>query len=117
MPPMDGMPGQSVPAEFLDFLIGQSPPGLKHIYRSGFDALNAEARKSYHKSFAEVDGAQAHALLQPLREPWTYELPADRLKRCLVMAKVDVTRISGWMRSRFLALTIRPSHSIEYASA
>jgi hypothetical protein len=92
MPPMDGMPGaiETRAPEFLDFLIGESLPDLQQIYRSGLDALNAEARRSYNKSFAEVDETQAKALLQPLREPWTYDLPADPLKRFLVTAKVDV---------------------------
>ena len=92
MPPMNGAPGaaEAGAAEFLDFLIGESPADRQQVYRAGLDALNAQAKTRYGKPFADVDAAQADALLAPLRAPWTYDPPADPLARFLVAAKQDV---------------------------
>jgi len=92
LPPINGMPGalNARAAEFLDFLIGASPADRQQLYKAGLDALNAQARKLYNKPFAEVDEAQAVLLLAPLRQPWTYEPPADPLARFLREAKQDV---------------------------
>ena len=92
MPPINGSPGAAEchAAEFLDFLVSESPADRQEIYRAGLDALNAQARKTSKKPFAELDDAQAAALLAPLRQPWTYELPADPVARFLLTAKGDV---------------------------
>ena len=92
MPAMDGRPGalDARAPEFLDFLIGVSEPERQQVYRAGLDALNAQATKRFHKSFAELDDAQAGELLAPLRQSWTYEPPADPLARFLREAKQDV---------------------------
>lgn len=92
MPPMNGAPGaiEAGAAEFLDFLIGESAVDRQTVYRSGLDALNAQARKQYSKEFAEVDEAQAEWLLAPLKQPWTYDPPDDSVARFLVTAKADV---------------------------
>src|SRR5262249_5673055 len=71
-------------------LIGQSPADRQQVYRAGLNALNAQARKRFNKTFAEVDGAQAVELLAPLRDPWTFDPPADPLARFLQAAKEDV---------------------------
>ena len=92
MPSLKGQPGAldaSAP-EFLDFLIESSLPDRQQLYRAGLDALNALARKRFDKSFSELDAPQAEVLLAPLRQPWTYELPADPLARFLRAAKQDV---------------------------
>jgi hypothetical protein len=92
MPPFNGAPGalDAQAAEFLDFLIGASPAERQQLYRAGLDALNAQAAKRFSKSFAEVDAEQAGELLAPLRQPWTYEPPADPLARFLRAANQDV---------------------------
>jgi hypothetical protein len=92
MPSLNGMPGaiDARAPEFLDFLIGASPADRQQIYRAGLDALNAQAAKQFKKPFAEVDEAQANTLLAPLRQPWTYEPPADPLARFLREVKQDV---------------------------
>jgi hypothetical protein len=92
MPPLNGMPGAldvGTP-EFLDFLIGASPVDRKQLYTTGPDALNTQSKKRDNKSFAEIDEMQAVTLLAPLRQPWTYEPPADPLARFLQAAKQDV---------------------------
>jgi hypothetical protein len=92
MPPLNGMPGAleaGAPA-FLDFLIGKSPADRKQLYTAGLNALNAQATKRFGKAFAEVTEAQAAELLAPLRQPWTYEPPADPFARFLREAKQDV---------------------------
>jgi hypothetical protein len=92
MPPMNGAPGalEAQVPEFLDFLIGSSPTERQQLYMIGLDRLNAQAKKEFNKSFAEVDATQANKLLAPLRQPWTYDPPADPLARFLVAAKQDV---------------------------
>ncbi|MBL8188386.1 MAG: gluconate 2-dehydrogenase subunit 3 family protein, partial [Acidobacteria bacterium] len=92
MPPLNNMPGAldaSAP-EFLDFLISKSPAERKQIYTTGLNTLNAQATKRFGKAFAEVTDAQAAELLAPLKQPWTYEPPADPFARFLREAKQDV---------------------------
>ena len=92
LPPLNGMPGalDAGAPEFLDFLIGKSPADRQQIYKGGLDALNAQATKRFGKAFAEVTDAQAAELLAPLKQPWTYEPPADSFARFLREAKQDV---------------------------
>jgi hypothetical protein len=92
MPAANGAPGalDAKAPEFLDFLIGHSPADHQHTYRAGLDALNAQANQRFKKAFAELDAADADAVLSPLREPWTYDPPADPLARFLREAKQDV---------------------------
>ena len=91
-PPLNGAPGalDAHAAEFLDFLIAESPAGRQQLYRAGLDALNADARRRFNKAFAELDAAQATELLAPLRAPWTFDPPADPLARFLREAKADI---------------------------
>src|SRR5437762_5913871 len=70
-------------AEFLDFLIGQSPADRQSLYRDGAARLNQEAQAKYGKPFADVSAGDADAILAPLREPWTYQEPADPFARFL----------------------------------
>ncbi len=77
-------------AEFLDFLIGQSPSERQQVYLKGLDALNAQARQKHQKMFDAVSEAQAVSLMEPLRKPWTYEPSPDVLTRFLQTAKADV---------------------------
>jgi hypothetical protein len=93
-PPLKGSPGAldcGVP-EFLDFLIGVSPADRQTLYRNGLDTLNAQARKQFAKSFAEVDDAQAHTILQPMlvAVPWVKDPPKDPLKAFLFAVRQDV---------------------------
>jgi hypothetical protein len=92
MPPMNGAPGalDAQAPEFLDFLISQSPAARQQIYRAGLDALNAAAHRRFTKGFAEVSVPQAAELLAPLRQPWTFDPPADPLAAFLRAAKTDV---------------------------
>ena len=92
MPPINGAPGalEAHAPEFLDFLIGQSPPERQQLYQAGLDTLNSQAKKRFNKTFAEADASEAAVLLAPLREPWTPRPPADPLARFLHAAKQDV---------------------------
>lgn len=92
MPPLNNMPGATDAGapEFLDFLIGKSPADRQQLYKGGLDTLNAQATKRFGKAFAEVTEAQAVELLAPLKQPWTYEPPADPFARFLREAKQDV---------------------------
>lgn len=76
-------------AEFLDFLIGQSPADRQTLYRKGVLRLSQQSRALYGKSFAEISPAQTEPILAPLREEWTYEGPSDPFARFLRAAKED----------------------------
>jgi hypothetical protein len=92
MPAAGDTPGakEAGAAEFLDFLISESPPDRQALYRDGLDELNAQARTRYGKLFAELGPADIHALLAPLREPWSYHGPAAPFARFLQDAKQHV---------------------------
>jgi hypothetical protein len=92
MPALNGMPGalEAQAPEFLDFLIGVSPAERKQLYKNGLDTLQAQAQKRFSKPFAELNETQAGELLAPLRQPWTYDPPADPFARFLREAKQDV---------------------------
>ena len=93
-PPMNGVPGalEAKAPEFLDFLLSQSAGDRQQLYRMGLDGLNAQSRKRFTKPFADVDASHAEVLLAPLREPWTYEAPADSVGAMLRAAKDDIRR-------------------------
>jgi hypothetical protein len=91
VPAFNGRPGAveaDVP-QFLDFLLSQSPTDRQSLYRQGLAALGA--------SFGD-HSANLSALLAPLRQPWTFDPPADPLARFLRAAKDDV--LSATMNSR-----------------
>ena len=92
IPPANGAPGalEAKAPEFLDFLIGQSPAERQHIYQAGLDALNKRSMEQFKKTFAEIDAAQADGLMAALRQPWTFEEPADPVAAFLRVARQDV---------------------------
>lgn len=92
MPAHEGHPGalEAQAPEFLDFLIGDSPPDRQDLYKTGLDILNSKSQKQFKKPFAEIQSSEADTLLVSLREAWTYETPPDPLARFLRAAKQDV---------------------------
>ena len=68
MPPINGAPGalDAGAPEFLDFLISESPQDRQQLYKVGLDQLNAQAKKRFNKTFAEMDATQTATLLAPL---------------------------------------------------
>jgi hypothetical protein len=92
LPAINGQPGalDAEAPEFLDFLVGASPVPKQQLYRMGLDLLNSGAQKKFGKSFASLENAQAEILLAPLKQPWTYEPPADPLAHFLRDAKADI---------------------------
>ena len=92
MPPLKGAPGalEAKAPEFLDFLIGESPADRQNVYRNGLDALNGQAEKQFNMTFAKLNEDQAVQLLEPLKQPWTYDLPTGPLAKFLRVAKQDV---------------------------
>lgn len=94
VPPMGNLPGalDCGAAEFLDFLIGASPAEQQSLYRSGLDQLNVRSKRQFNKAFAELDTAQADAVIRPLLTPvaWAYDLPKDPNMRFLAQAHRDI---------------------------
>jgi hypothetical protein len=84
-PSIVGAPGaaEAQAAEFLDFLIGESPADRWQIYLQGLDRLVAAG-------FVEADAVKSAAILAPLKAPWTYDPPADPLAHFLRVAKADL---------------------------
>jgi len=76
--------------EFMDFLIGDSPAGRQQVWTRGLDALESQSQRLFRKPFADTDTAQADTLFAPLRQPWTFEPPADPIARLLAVAKQEV---------------------------
>jgi hypothetical protein len=94
MPPRKGRPGalDAGAPEFVDFLVGVSPAGRKQLYRAGLDALNARAKAHFAKSFADLDDAQADAILRPLvvTIAWVLDRPADPLEHFVAQVHDDL---------------------------
>jgi hypothetical protein len=61
--------------QFLDFLIGASSDKRKKIYTSGLNWLEAESQRRYKKPFAQLDKAQATALVKPWLRTWMSDHP------------------------------------------
>jgi hypothetical protein len=93
-PPMRGNLGalDCGAPEFLDFLIGASPADRQQLYRTGLDTLNAHAKKQFSKSFADLDDAEAHTILQPMlvAVPWPKDPPKDTLLQFMFAVREDV---------------------------
>lgn len=85
-------------AAFLDFLISRSPSSRAGLYKDGLNRLNSDAMRLYQKPFGEISAAQAEPLLQTLKQPWTYNEPADAQARFLRTAKDDI--LTATMNSR-----------------
>jgi hypothetical protein len=94
-------------AEFLDFLIGQSPAPIAELYQGGLDALNAGARQRYNKPFASLTDLEAAPILSPLRKPWTHRPPEELLSRFLLQAKDDIRRATVTSREYIAVVSQR----------
>jgi hypothetical protein len=95
--------------EFLDFLIGASPADRQQLYRTGLDALNAQAKKQFSKSFADLDDSQAHAIVAPMlvAVPWPKDPPKEALKAFMFAAREDIA----------MATHNSPEYAVALASA
>jgi hypothetical protein len=74
-------------AEFLDFLVRESPAPLQKLYRDGLDKLAAA-------------GDNIQPLLAPLKSKWTYKGPADPFARFLEQAKSDILQATSNSREQ-----------------
>ncbi len=92
VPSMGSRPGatQAKAADFLDFLIAQSPADRQRLYKQGLDRLQSEAQRRHGKWFEALTPQEAEPVLAPLKEPWTYAAPADAFARFLRTAKDDL---------------------------
>ncbi len=109
MPAGSNVPGaiKAAVPEFLDFLIRESPADRQQLFRTGLTRLNEEAKRRLGKPFGEISASQADPLLSPLREPWSYNRPADPLARFLLAAKEDVMTATYSSREWAAALSSR----------
>jgi hypothetical protein len=94
-------------AEFLDFLIGQSPSGTVDLYRAGLASLNAQSAQLYGKAFDAVSEAEAAHILAPLKQPWSYTPAAAILPRFLRVAKDDFRRATLTSREYITVVSLR----------
>ena len=117
MPPLNGYPSAveaGVP-EFLDFLVGATPAGRQqsyvaalagsaparqvvtgsidrqHMYVTGLERLESEARQRFSKSFADLSPDQADLLLAPALAPWMADHPPrDSFQRFINVIHQDI---------------------------
>lgn len=77
MPRTAGRPGalDAKTPEFLDFLIGHSPAVRGTLYTNGLNWLDAQARLKHGHPFAQIETAQADALLKPWLRTWMTDHP------------------------------------------
>lgn len=103
VPPGENRPGavQAKAAEFLDFLLAQSPHSRQVLYSNGLDRLQLESGKRFNHRFEDLTTEQADALLASLHEPWTYRPPLDSFKDFLSVAKDDL--LAATLNSREFA--------------
>jgi hypothetical protein len=94
-------------AEFLDFLIGNSPSATVDLYRAGLGALNQQATQLYGKPFNLVTDVEAAHILAPLKEPWSYTPPAAIFPRFLRVAKDDFRRATLTSREYITVVSLR----------
>ena len=93
LPPLKGYPGavDAGAPDFLDFLIGVSPADRQHIYQSGLDRLDVEARQKFGVPFAGVRTAQADELLRPWLRTWMEDHPpTDPYEHFINVAHSDI---------------------------
>lgn len=101
-PATPGVPGaiEAEAAEFLDFLIGESPADRQALYRVGLDELNHRAQQQFEAPFAHLTPEQADSVLAPLRAPWTAD--PDPFTQFLRTAKQDILQATQnshtWIR-------------------
>jgi hypothetical protein len=93
MPARDPYPGAGdagVP-EFLDFLIGASPPDRQQMYQTGLNRLSDEARKDFGAPFPEISAEAADKLIRRGLTGWIDGFPpADPYMRFMSVAQQDI---------------------------
>lgn len=78
IPAFDGRPGaaEAEAAEFLDFLLGQSPSDIQVLYKQGMATFKVRRK------------AGMEAALKELAEPWSHNGPATPYAKFLQAAKL-----------------------------
>ena len=116
VPAWNGRPGalEAGAADFLDFLLSQSPSDRQKLYREGLDRLTENSRAHFGKAFADLTPADAASLLSPLSGPWTYATPVDSFAAFLKTAKEDLIEATRNSRewSQALSRTSRGAQGI-----
>jgi hypothetical protein len=94
VPPLKDNPGarEAQAPEFLDFLISVSPDDRQKLYLAGLDALDAQAKDKFQKTFSDLDAQQADAILRPLlvARPWSMDFPSDPLQNFIAQVHEDL---------------------------
>lgn len=77
MPALANKPGAiaAQTPQFLDSFIGSSPEPRRAVYTGGLDWLETESRAKYRKPFAELNDAEAGALVSPWLRTWMSDHP------------------------------------------
>jgi hypothetical protein len=93
LPPLKQSPGaiDAGTPEFLDFLISVSPPDRQHMYVSGLDRLDAEAKRKFGIPFDAVNASHADELIRPWLRTWmTDHPPSDPYEKFINVAHSDI---------------------------
>ena len=90
MPPADAEPGalDAKAAEFLDFLLSESPVEVRSLYRNGINELDKRSILRHKRNFASLPDAAISDVLSPLNEPWTHQGPTEPFAQFLHASKI-----------------------------
>ncbi len=90
MPPADGEPGaqDAKAAEFLDFLLSESPAELQTLYRNGVRELDRRSLQRHKQSFAKLPDTGIADVLSPLNASWTYQGPTEPFAQFLQASRI-----------------------------
>jgi hypothetical protein len=134
MPALNSYPSavEAGAPEFLDFLVGATPTGQQqsylaahagsaparqvvtgsidrqHMYVTGLEQLESEARQRFAKSFTALNPDQADALLAPALAPWMADHPPrDSFQRFINIVHQDIRSATinsvGWSAAAMAA--------------
>ncbi|HYI96380.1 MAG TPA: gluconate 2-dehydrogenase subunit 3 family protein [Bryobacteraceae bacterium] len=90
MPPAEGEPGalDAKAAEFLDFLLSESPAELQTLYRNGIRELDKRSLQRHKQNFVNLPDGGIVDVLSPLNASWTYQGPTEPFAQFLQASKI-----------------------------
>jgi len=93
MPARDPYPGAADAGapEFLDFLLGASPPDRQQMYQKGLDSLSDDAKKEFGAPFSQIGGEAADKLVRRRLTAWVDGFPPTDPSQCfMAVAQQDI---------------------------
>jgi hypothetical protein len=94
MPPAEAEPGalDARAAEFLDFLLSESPVEVQTLYRNGVRELDKRSMQRHKQSFTKLPEPAVADVLSALNAPWTYQGPTEPFAQFLHASRIAFYR-------------------------